>query len=112
LDGEGLLVDEQPLIFFHFHDCKQVYSWLYDSKLAPNNTALSWPVRRFIYKPYLQMLQQIDDQYLARFRSGRAQRASIRYVENGKQGTVSIMTNVLKGLAKRQYILLIKGRAL
>jgi hypothetical protein len=113
LDGECLLVDEHPLIFFHFHDCKQVYSWLYDSKLAPNNTALSWPVRRFIYKPYLQTLQQIDDQYLARFRSGQApQRASIRYVENGKQGTVSIMTNVLKGLAKRQYILLIKGRAL
>ena len=107
LDRDRLLVDEQPLIFFHFHDCKQVFSWLYDSKLATSYTALSWPVRRFIYKPYLQVLRQVEEQDLARFRS-KNQTSSIRYVESEKQR----MSDVLKGLATRQYMLLVKGRAL
>ena len=110
LDSNRLLVDEQPLIFFHFHDCKQVFSWLYDSRLATNSTSLSWPVRRFIYRPYLQALREVEEQDLLRFRTEQAknQHSSVRYVEPEKPR----MIDVLKGLAKRQYLLVVKGWAL
>lgn len=55
--GERLFVDEDPLIFFHFHGLHRVDRWLYESGLAAYEATLSAAVRRHVYRPYLRELR-------------------------------------------------------
>jgi len=57
--GHRVCVDEQPLIFFHFHGFKQRRSWLYDPNLALFGVKLSKVVRSKIFAPYIQMLNAV-----------------------------------------------------
>ena len=54
---DAIMVDDKPLIFFHFHGVKRIRSWLYDVQLAAYGLVLSGAVRRAIYRPYLQALE-------------------------------------------------------
>jgi hypothetical protein len=57
--GNRLWVDEQPLIFFHFHGFKQLRSWLYDPNVARYGVKPSKVVRSKIFAPYIQMLDAV-----------------------------------------------------
>ncbi len=73
-------VDEQPLIFFHFHGLKQVNSWLYDLNFAPFALRASRIVRRKIYGAYVRTLidiVQVISPYLAKVSVGRGIREGI-----------------------------------
>ncbi len=54
-DGR-LQVDEQALIFYHFHGLKHLKPWLYDSGLALYGIKPSRVLLRSVYLPYLRML--------------------------------------------------------
>jgi hypothetical protein len=54
-----VLVDGQPLIFYHFHALKAVASCLFDSNLGHYKTSLTSAVRRHVYVPYIQRLREV-----------------------------------------------------
>jgi hypothetical protein len=55
-----ILVDDQPLIFFHFHGFRVISSWLFDSNLGWYHANLSPIVRRTVFGRYIQELRGID----------------------------------------------------
>jgi hypothetical protein len=55
--GETLMVDDQPLIFFHFHGLKQPASWLYDASLFNFKARMTSELRRLVYRPYIRALE-------------------------------------------------------
>ncbi len=59
-EAGGILVDDQPLIFFHFHGLKTLFPKIYDSGLSRYKTALSGVVRTGIYHPYIREVASIS----------------------------------------------------
>ncbi|NIN63978.1 MAG: glycosyl transferase [Anaerolineae bacterium] len=56
LEKGQVLVDSQPLVFFHFHRFKQMGRWLYDPGLASYRVQADSLLKRHIYTPYLRGL--------------------------------------------------------
>ena len=68
--GNSLVVDGQPLIFFHFHGLKEITSWWYDPRGRNYAQALSPILRRYIYAPYIKLLLNLRRQlFLSDIRS-------------------------------------------
>jgi lipopolysaccharide biosynthesis glycosyltransferase len=55
-----ILVDGQPLVFFHFHGFKVISSWLFDTNLGWYHASLSPIVRRNVFGPYIQELRRLS----------------------------------------------------
>jgi hypothetical protein len=51
-----VLVDSQPLVFFHFHNFKQVGRRLYDPGLARFGAQANRVLKQHVYKPYVREL--------------------------------------------------------
>ncbi|MGF1579659.1 MAG: glycosyl transferase [Gemmataceae bacterium] len=58
MDRDGLWVDDQRLIFYHFHALKQPSRWFFNSNLSVYGTPLYPCVRNDIYAPYVKLLQR------------------------------------------------------
>lgn len=59
-EREGcIFVDEQPLIFFHFHGFKVLNSWLFDSNLGGYHASPSKVVRQKIFGRYISELRDL-----------------------------------------------------
>ena len=56
-DGKTVMVDDEPLIFFHFHRLTRIRPWLYDPDWTTYRVAPSTVLRRNIYLPYLRTLR-------------------------------------------------------
>ena len=52
----GTFIDDDPLIFYHFHQLKQLNGWICDPGLSSYGGA-SRSLRRLIYAPYLRELK-------------------------------------------------------
>lgn len=52
-------VDDDPLIFFHFHGLKNIFGSFYDSGLFNYKSKLNKTIRDEIYKPYLACLSRL-----------------------------------------------------
>jgi len=63
-DGDRVLVDGRPLIFFHFSGLKKLGPWLYDLNLADFQARPSRTARDRIFAPYLIELAGIDSSAL------------------------------------------------
>ncbi len=59
MDNGQVVVDKEPLIFFHFHDLKQVRQWLYDPCLTQYRVHVSSFLKRYIYGPYIKELREV-----------------------------------------------------
>jgi hypothetical protein len=56
----GVYVENEPLIFFHFHYLKQVNKWVYDPGLSEYKTSLVRVLRDNIYVPYIHALRDAE----------------------------------------------------
>jgi len=116
-----LWVDDQRLIFFHFHSLKRINEWMFDSNLAHYETALSPLVRQKIYIPYLQALREVEEDMKV-VRPWKAQQSLPRHPAGRRlQGIQSFLScvlnmfqntkNLVKGLLAHQYLLVPIRRA-
>ncbi|MCS6880080.1 MAG: hypothetical protein RMK84_04310 [Oscillochloridaceae bacterium] len=55
--GRQIFVDDQPLLFYHFHGLNQVRPWLYNPRLSYYQLQMS-DVLLKVYEMYIQILQQ------------------------------------------------------
>jgi len=65
LNWNEVMVDEEPLIFFHFHGLKKIRDWLYNPSWGEYGINTSNVLRRTIYSPYLRSLSYANRQILA-----------------------------------------------
>lgn len=54
--GDRVLADERPLLFYHFHNLREVAAGWYDAGGDHYSLSLSRPLRRLVYAPYLVAL--------------------------------------------------------
>lgn len=103
---EAVMVDDKPLIFFHFHGLKKIRPWLHDARLASYGLSLSGAVRRAIYAPYLRELNATEaeaSELLNGAAESRHPEPPARYQTHEK--------NLLFGLKKKARSFLILSRA-
>jgi hypothetical protein len=62
--GGRVWVDEQPLIFFHFHGLKKVNAWLYGHNFALYGIKPSKTILRSIYAPYFASFLNVGEALL------------------------------------------------
>ena len=97
LENGQVLVDSQPLVFFHFHGLKQIRPWLYDPNLAGYGAHADSLLKQCIYGPYIQELQEaarwmslLVDQFYMRMGSIRSSRPGM-----------AVSSNVLRRMARK-----------
>ncbi len=109
-------VDDQPLIFFHFHGFKQITNWLYDPNFVDYGLKPSRVVRQSIYAPYIRILLA-----MARQVPSVSPKTSLRSNVRGQtvksrlpQGVRKLrrMLQIGKGLFTQRYILVLNGHVL
>ena len=59
--GDKVLVEGQPLIFYHFHGLRRIFGNWYDSGLCEYYVPLSSEIRKLIYQPYITELRVADE---------------------------------------------------
>jgi hypothetical protein len=102
-------VDEQPLIFFHFHGLRQIRTWLYDPQLAEYKVKQNKPVRQNIYMPYIQTLQQLSTSLGDRFLQPGIRRPADNLQMSWSMEKLFNLLRVVKGVFSRRYILVVYG---
>lgn len=53
-NGRNLWVEDQPLVFYHFHRFRQITPWLFDPNLQRYRVRLTPLLRRAVYEPYIR----------------------------------------------------------
>jgi len=121
-EGGRIWVDEQPLIFFHFHGLKKINTWLYGHNLAVYGVRRSRMVLRSIYAPYFANLLNVSQEFLP-FSPQASPGSSIRY-QTRESSAPSQQMRPLRRIARslrwglhlcreiliRNYLVVINGR--
>jgi hypothetical protein len=96
-DRDTVMVDEHPLIFFHFHYLKQITPWLYDPSWTAHGVTPSRVLRSRIYNSYLLCLDDLSRQLSS---ASRRRPGSLNLRDTMKQEgiQVSIVRRVLRRL--------------
>ena len=122
-DGGRIWVDEQPLIFFHFHGLKKLNAWLYDPSFALYKVRASRSLLRTIYAPYVANLLNVRQQLL-RFSRQASLGSSIRDqpMESAPSRQILSLRRVVRSLRwrlhlcreilARNYLVVLNGRIL
>jgi hypothetical protein len=55
-----VVVDGEPLVFFHFHGLKQLGRWLIDSGLNGYQVSMDHTTKEKIYRPYVRLLHRFE----------------------------------------------------
>ncbi len=80
-------VDEDPLVFFHFHHLRTVVRGVYDPALPGHQPRAKRNLIRLVYRPYLRTLS--DWQFwLGRFVPSSLFRTNLRYETSGNRSPV------------------------
>jgi len=121
-DRGRVWVDDQPLIFFHFHGLKKVSAWLYNHNLPVYGVRMSSSVLRSIYAPYITNLLNMSQELLPFFPQASLD-SSIRYrTESTSLQQMLPLRRVARSLSwrlylcrevlARNYLIVINGRVL
>jgi hypothetical protein len=119
--GETIFVDEDRLIFFHFHAFKQIRAWLFNSNLASYDLSLSAILRKKIYSNYLRIVREFEAKHPLppgkaikhsdlRRRRARAELFSVKHLLGRVSDKWRALLYLLEGRWARQYLFVIKGR--
>jgi len=114
-NAHRVFVDEQPLIFFHFHRLKQIEARVYDPRLTDYKIKASKVVRRSIYAPYIRTLAETA-QHMPPSLQEAALRTSTRdpVVEADFRGKVARKfkqrLRLLQGILEQDYFVVLNGR--
>ena len=60
LQNGCIYVDEQPLIFYHFHGLSEINDWIYDSNYSCHKARMTQIIRNNIYKKYIMILKKLQ----------------------------------------------------
>jgi len=111
--SSGVYVDEQPLVFYHFHYLKRVNKWVYNLGLSEYGTVPGPVLRHQIYGPYLRALsdgettlRSVLNDSLSRPAEKSSDADSASYAGE-VLSTVSVARNaigLLRGLVSGHYI--------
>jgi hypothetical protein len=110
-NAAAVMVDEHPLIFYHFQGIKQVWGPLYDSGLFGYRAALSPLIREAIYKPYLASLirqkrrlpHEIEEK--KRIRKEQAAPGWLEAVWGLRRYSLAELLNIIRLLTANTYFL-------
>jgi hypothetical protein len=105
-DGQ-IMVDDAPVIFFHFASFKQLRPWLFNTSFGPCFVAPSRVVRRELFGPYIRDLQRNAPSLVA---TRTARKWQSRHVSVPMR--LKRMARTVLGLVFREYIVMYKGRVL
>jgi len=92
-DRNGVHVDDDPLIFFHFHGFHQISRWLYDPNLALYNVKPSKTVKQIVVAPYIHALLEAT-----KLASPILPRSSIPYGIRRQSKSASLQYRIWKAL--------------
>jgi len=56
-DGH-VVVDDAPLVFFHFHHFKRRRTWLFETDFAPHGARASRVLKEYVFTPYCRLLEE------------------------------------------------------
>jgi len=103
--GDHVRVDEQPLIFFHFHGLKHIERWAYDPGLNHYQTKATTIIRRSVYAPYIRMLAETARHLPSPIRD-TALRGNIRDPGVSK---LRRRLRLVRGILERRYVVVLNG---
>lgn len=116
--NKKVFVDEYPLIFYHFHRLKRIQRWVYDMNLRQFGYTPSYTVLKKIYAPYIMTLNSVSSR-IKNFLGNMNLTSSIRDNEEilhsfqtknmDFAGRLMKLRQILKGIYKRWYILVVNG---
>src|SRR2546426_2330259 len=95
-----VLIDDQPLIFFHFHGFRAISSVLWDTNLGWYGVTPSTVVRRRIFGPYISGLRQFDCALRNIHYQGRKSSAFL--------STARLLVRVARGISRQAYIVTLR----
>ena len=117
------MVDDQPLIFYHFNGFRKLRQWLYRINLSPHGGKPSRIILKYIYQPYIQVLLFIGNQEL--------NKSTVVNLKNSIREPQPHTTNhsysnilsyfyiklesffyIIKSICIRDYIIVIKGHVI
>lgn len=120
-DGNRVWVDEQPLVFFHFHGLKQLNAFVYDPNLVSYGVKHCTIIRRKIYGPYIRMLVEAARQVLPMMPMGSF-RGGIRdlmvllpepvHLPRRVLRRIRILSDLCRGLLAGWYFPVVNGHVL
>src|SRR5260370_1189883 len=112
VSGKNIYVNNEPLIFYHFHGLNQLGQHLYDTRLYDYKAKATSLVICEIYRPYLRKLTKLATTAKIAFLEGRA---LARKREDTQRRPLSFLTNLfrtIKRILRRHYLVVIRGRVL
>jgi hypothetical protein len=117
MERDRVWVDEQPLIFFHFHRLKQIEGWVYDPTLAGYKAKASSVVRRGIYGPYIRSLVEAAREMPASLQDAAPRRsirdpAAVRGFSGPITQGVRRLLHLFRGIVEQHYLFVLNGRVL
>lgn len=96
-DGQ-LMVDDEPLILYHFHGLKQKTHTLFDPRLYEYEVALSPILRNYVYAPYVRRLINRTNEVSSGIRASTQERSE------GPFARLEIFLRNLRNLLLGRYL--------